>query len=350
LHEEFKRFAHIFYQTIYPSTSMKDLDTRTKETEKQKSMFLQRLFFASHFLDLRVRRGRDEESWPYPLAAALAGGKRILFQNNHISLEEAVHWFLTGDIKGVGISVKGKAISIAKKRPCASHSIKQQGTETLTETNCFDGCLFMGDCVDQRHHMINISLGGYGGTDLYGRTIGAAGERISTSGTVPLVQHGSVYLYKYKGKPGQVSGLLVGIEASAPLTRSMEGVIHNALSPFGAGDHLSAFNGPKLDKLIGEYNELKVTMEQNDFRELQELWVHFSGLPQNNQKEIMKRILMSPSKGTDKNAVKNVDGSCVIYGKDCSLENDIKAYLLKTNSSSSASSSSSGICPSALLL
>uniref|UniRef100_A0A7S0ZMB4 Uncharacterized protein n=1 Tax=Noctiluca scintillans TaxID=2966 RepID=A0A7S0ZMB4_NOCSC len=130
-------------------------------------MFLKRLLLC--FATCGVYFSEDEKTklapWPYPIAALLGHGSRVLIRLEDVSAPEFMNFLLTGDPNSTDWKDSGIPAPL-KRRMAATHSVEMHNGELMEKklgvTSVTDSMQNIYDGIKKKHLGLNLPIGGVG--------------------------------------------------------------------------------------------------------------------------------------------------------------------------------------------
>lgn len=240
---DMKHDVILMYQTLFSVCSKSSpvkIPLTPEEATKynRRVLFLKRLFLCLAVCGLTYCEEENcdvTRAWPFPLAAALCHGSRILIRLDGVSCSEFTNFLLLGDAQ----ANEGDVPSPFFTRWAASHAVgfhepaDQLYEHKLTLTQ---GLKNLDAGMKSKHLGLDLPVGGFANRapiDSDKMCIGPAGvpyrtKKVAGSKQVVFangIQHGHLYLRRddfgnARGGTEHVSSILLGIENSAPQKES----------------------------------------------------------------------------------------------------------------------------------
>lgn len=241
------------------------------------------------------------KDWEWPLATAISHGQRVIFEFDDLDNAARVYT----------LWVNGKPLEDFKnfedpyKRGYGTHgfSFGSDGKTLKEEKIKIDPVAHVVNWLKGNHHGIDLPFGGLGAVRLDNAYVGTAGFALENKDFAlrPKSQHGHLYIFTDQSNKN-VSGLLVGIEPSAPGSKSMFGTEHDALSGLADSTEAVGVNGgQKMQKLLGaqgpaQYGGMWVIFKTaNDFKHLGEALQFVDNLEPRAKRELFWEMLRQPA-------------------------------------------------------
>ena len=311
---QFGRDVDFFYATVFPNVQAVDnLVRNTKsnlETQKgildtqANNRILWRLFLAMAYGGLKFCTKSNDvahlKDWPWNLATAVGHGQRVIFDLKGWDARDLYSLLVTGAVQ--------KNFKDPFPRTAASHGFRwKHGKMEEVKYSGLSLVYAVSDGLLQgKHHGIDIAFGGVGNTRMDNLIIGPSGTALDPSRgyqKVAKLQHGHLFLHdadKYDGKKILVeSGLMVGLEGSAPGTTNMYGSSHNAGSATADPTlETGVDGGQKMQKLLGneapaQIGGMWVTLDTQEGAELPKVIQALDNMSPSNRMELFRTILKS---------------------------------------------------------